>query len=188
MKLIVDGLLWDSNAYATMMKSLLFVATSKKITYLITREYKPKVVEKHFSKICRLSRAEIRQIKSKQQANDWILLAIIYNPMLPKIRGLIKKHFPSLHSDSDLKIISLKTCTVKYVRFLSEKEILEKSYLHHCMLKIKMKRNFMWQKTVKSMIFVEIIYLMTIGTFTCKVTNKKYYINNNIDCKRISVI
>ena len=38
--------------------------------YLITREYKPKVVEKHFSKICRLSRAEIRQIKSKQQTND----------------------------------------------------------------------------------------------------------------------
>ena len=36
--------------------------------------------------------------------------------MLPNIRGLIKKHFPSLHSDSDLKIISEnlygKICTV----------------------------------------------------------------------------
>ena len=43
--------------------------------YLIVRNYKPKVVEKHFSEISKLSRAEARQTKPKQQVNDRILLA-----------------------------------------------------------------------------------------------------------------
>ena len=34
--------------------------------YLIARDYKPKVVEKHFSEISKLTRAEARQIKPKQ--------------------------------------------------------------------------------------------------------------------------
>ena len=46
--------------------------------YLIARDYKPKVVEKHFSKISILSRAEARHIKPKQQANDRILFATTY--------------------------------------------------------------------------------------------------------------
>ena len=49
--------------------------------YLIARDYKPKVVEKHFSKISKLTRAEARQIKPKQQANDRILFATTYNPV-----------------------------------------------------------------------------------------------------------
>ena len=43
--------------------------------YLIARDYKPKVVEKYFSEISKLTRAEARQIKPKQQANDRILFA-----------------------------------------------------------------------------------------------------------------
>ena len=50
-----------------------------------------------------MSRAEARQIKPKQQANDRILFATTYNPMLPNLRGLINKHLRVLHSDSDLK-------------------------------------------------------------------------------------
>ena len=38
--------------------------------YLIARDYKPKVVEKHFSEISKLTRAEARQIKPKQQAKQ----------------------------------------------------------------------------------------------------------------------
>ena len=38
-------------------------------SYFIAKEYKPNVVEKHFSNIFKLSMAEARQIKPKQQAN-----------------------------------------------------------------------------------------------------------------------
>ena len=61
-----------------------------------------------------ISRAEARQIKPKQHANDQILFATTYNPMLPNMKSLIKKHLPVLHSDSDLKNIFLENsiCTV----------------------------------------------------------------------------
>ena len=55
--------------------------------YLIVRDYKPKVVEKHFCEISKLSRAEARQIKPKQQANDRILFPTTYNPKLPNMRS-----------------------------------------------------------------------------------------------------
>ena len=81
------------------------VRSSEYKNYLIARNYKPKDVEKHFSEISKLSRAEARQIKPKQQANDGILFATTYNLMLPNMRSLIKKHLLVLHSDSDLKNI-----------------------------------------------------------------------------------
>ena len=60
--------------------------------------------------------------------------------MLPNMRSLIKKHLPVLYSDSDLKNVFPENsiCTV-----LREIEFLKKYYLHHCTLKIKMKRNLM---------------------------------------------
>ena len=109
------------------MKSLLFVGMSIK-NYFIARNYKPKVVEKQFREISKLLRAEARQIKPKQQANDRILFAITYNPMLPNLRGLIKKHLPVLHSGSDLKTCSRKILSL---RFLREINILKKYYFYH---------------------------------------------------------
>ena len=90
------------------------VCSNKYKNYLIARDYKPEVVEKHFSEISKLSRAEARQIKPKQQTNDQILFATTYNPMLPNMRSLVKKRLPVLHSDSDLKNIFLENsiCTV----------------------------------------------------------------------------
>ena len=73
--------------------------------YLIAKDYKPKVVEQHFSEISKFSRTDPRQIKPKQQANDRGFFATTYNPMLPNMRSLIKKHLPVLHSDSDLNAI-----------------------------------------------------------------------------------
>ena len=73
--------------------------------YFITKEYKLKVAEKHFSKIFKLSIAEARQTKPKQQVTIRLPFALTYNPMLPNMRSLIKKHLPVLHSDSHLKNI-----------------------------------------------------------------------------------
>ena len=56
----------------------------------------------------KLPRAEARQIKPKEQANDRILFGRTYNPMLSNMRILIKKYLPVLHSDSDLKNIYLE--------------------------------------------------------------------------------
>ena len=90
--------------------------------YLIARDYEPKVAEHHFKDISKLL------IKPKGQANDQILFATTYNPMLPNMRSLIKKHLPILHSDTNLKNIFPENsiCTV-FKRNRNLKEILSPS-------------------------------------------------------------
>ena len=83
----LEGSLWDSNAYAT-----LFVNYKN---YLTARECKSKVVQEHFSETSKLSRAEARQIKPKQQANPRILFATTYNHMLPNMRSMIDWETPA---------------------------------------------------------------------------------------------
>ena len=122
--------------------------------YLIARDYKSKVVEKHFSEISKLSRAEARQIKPKQQANGRILFAKTYNPMLPNMRSLIKKHLPVLHSDSDLeKIFPENSICAVLKRNRNLKKILSPSLY----TKNKSEKKSYVIKTVESVIFVKII-------------------------------
>ena len=152
--------------------------------FLIVRKYKHKVAEKHFSKISNFSRAEARQTKPKQQANETILLATTYNPILPNIRSLIKKHLLVLHSDSDLKDIFPENsiCTV-FKRNRNFKEILSPS-LHT--KNIKEKKSYVIKNCGKCDICKN--YLISGNTFTCKVTNEKYDINNDFNCNCTDVL
>ena len=93
--------------------------------------------------------------------------------MLPNRRSLIKKHLPVLHSDSHLKTYFQKILSV---RFLREIEIFNKYYLHHFILKIKMKnKNEKQSYVIKDCDQCDICknYLISDNTFACKVTNKK---------------
>ena len=132
--------------------------------YLIARDYKPKVVEKHFSEIAKLSRAEAGQIKPKQQANDLILFATTCNPMLPNMRSLIKKHLPVLHSDSDLKNIFPENsiCTL-FKRNRNLKEILSPSLYTK---NKNEKKSYVIKNCGKCDICKN--YLISDNTFTCK--------------------
>ena len=102
------------------------VHSQRNKNYLRGRYYKYKVVEKYFNELSKFSRAEARQVKPKQQANDRILFAT--TNMLPNMRSLIKNYLPVLHSDSDLKNIfpENSTCTV-FKRNTNLKEILSPS-------------------------------------------------------------
>ena len=139
------------------------VCSNEPKNYLIVLDYKTKVVEKYFCELSKLSRAEPRQTKPKQQANDRTLFATTYNPKFPNMRSLIKKHLPVLHYDHDLKeILAPSMCT-----------------------KIKMKRSC-GKKRGKG--DASNNYLISDNTFTCKITNKKYYIHNDFDCTGMNVI
>lgn len=127
------------------------VRNNKHKNYSTGRQCKPKVVEKHFSEISKLSRAEVGQIRPKQETNNWILLATNYDP---NMRRLIKKHFLDLHSDNDFKSIFPKNsiCTV-FKRSRNLKEMLSPS-LH---TKNKNEKKFYIIQAGHSVIFLEII-------------------------------
>ena len=116
--------------------------------YLIAREYKPNVAQKHFTEISKLLRA--RQLKPKQQANNQILFATTYNPMLPNMIGLIEKHLPILHCNSHLKIEFLEN-SIKRNRNLKEMSCLS------LYTKNKSEKKTDVLKTVENVIFVKVI-------------------------------
>ena len=111
------------------------------------------------------------------------MFATAYNPMLPNMRNLIKKHLPVLHSDSNLKNIFPESsiCTV-LKRNRNLKEILSPSLY----TKNKENKSYVIKNWRKCDICKN--YLISDSTFTCKVTNKKHYINNDFDCNCMNVI
>ena len=98
--------------------------------------------------------------------------------MLPNMRSLIKKHLPVLHSDSDLKNIFPENsiCTV-FKRNRSLKEKLSPSLYTK---NKNEKKSYVIKTCGKCDICKN--YLISDNTFTCKVTRKKYCINNDFDC------
>ena len=58
--------------------------------YLLTRDYKPPFVDEQFKKISQISREHARKSKPKTNQVSAIKCMTKYNPMLPKIDGIIK--------------------------------------------------------------------------------------------------
>ena len=75
--------------------------------YLIARDYKPSIVNKHFAHVSPLSRQQARQKSTnrKSQVSKNVKLIMKYNPRLSDLNSLLKKHLPSLYTDPTLKTI-----------------------------------------------------------------------------------
>ena len=71
--------------------------------YLIARDYKPSLVNKQFQEVSKITRTEARAKRPKNNQVSKIKFLTTYNPSLPKIDGIIRKHLPLLHSDDSLK-------------------------------------------------------------------------------------
>ena len=78
--------------------------------YLLARDYKPSLVDEQFKKIGQISREDARKNKPKTNQVSEIKFVTMYNPMLAKIDGIIKKHISILHSDDVLKTLLPKDC------------------------------------------------------------------------------
>ena len=80
--------------------------------YFIARDYKPSIVNKHFAHVSTLSRQEARQKSTnrKIQVSRNVKLIMKYNPRLPDLNSLLKKHMPLLYKDPTLKTINPQGC------------------------------------------------------------------------------
>ena len=71
--------------------------------YLIARDYKSSLADKQFQEVSKITRTEARAKRPKSNQVSQIKFLTSYNPSLHKIDGIIRKHFPLLHSDDSLK-------------------------------------------------------------------------------------
>ena len=106
-----------------------------------------------------------------------------YNPRLPKIDGIIKKHISILHNDDALKTVFPKGCfSTIYKRSENLKELIAPS--------VYPKKINTRISSITSCNNCDICknYMVFDNTFICAVTGKSYFIRDQLNCERINVI
>ena len=106
-----------------------------------------------------------------------------YNPRLPKIDGIIKKHISIWHGDDALKTVFPKDCfSTIYKRNENLKELIAPS--------IYPKKINTRTSSAKICNNCDICKNCMIfdDTFICRVTGKSYFKRGQLNCKSINVI
>ena len=150
--------------------------------FLIARDYHPGLVDKQFQKVGRTSRNNARKRNTKRKEVSKVKFITTFNPALPSIEGLIKKHIHYLHSDEVLKnVFPNKIFSVIYKRNKNVKEMVAPSLYH----KPRIKSN----RTIVSCNKWDICknILITDSKFRCTVTGKTYFIKGNLSCDSCNV-
>ena len=84
-------------------------------TYLFARGYNNNFLEKQFLRAANISRTNALQTKPKA-SNDVVPFVVTYNPALPRISNILRKHFNILHSSNRYKDVFKQTPFAAYRR------------------------------------------------------------------------
>ena len=153
--------------------------------YFIARDFKPFIVNKLFAHDSTLSRQQARQKSTnrKSDVSQNVELIKKYNPRLPDLDTLLKKHMPLRYTDAALKAISPKGCINSvFKRYQSLKEILAPCLYPNNKVN---KPNFMTSCN-KCDIYKN--YLISSNYLTCNVPNRRYYRRRVLHCDYNNVI
>ena len=151
--------------------------------YLLARDYKPPFVDEQFKKIGQTSREDATKNKPKTNQVSKIKFVTKYNPMLPKLDGIIKKHISVPQSDDALKTLFPKDWfNTIYRRNKNLKELIASS--------IYPKKISTRASSIISCNNCDICknYMILDNTFICTVTSKSYFIRGQLDCQSINVV
>ena len=153
--------------------------------YLIVRDCKPSIVNKHFAHVSSLSRQQARQKSTnrKSQVKKKVRFIMKYNPRLLNLNSFLKKHMPLLYTDPTLKTIFPQGCINSvFKRNKSLKELLAPSLYPNN----KVNR----ANSITSCNKCDICknYLICSNYFTCSVTNRRYYTRGVLHCNCNNVI
>ena len=153
--------------------------------YLIARDYKPSIVNKHFAHVLTLSREQARQkpTNRKSQVSKNVKLIMKYNPRFPDLNSLLKKHMPLLYTNPTLKTIFPQGCINSvFKRNQSLKELLAPSFYPDN----KVNR----ANSITSCNKCDVCknYLICSNYFTCSVTNRRCYRRGVLHCNCNNVI
>ena len=153
--------------------------------YLIAGDYKPSIFNKDFVHFLTLSRQQARQKSTnwKSQASKSVKLIMKYNPRLPDLNILLKKHMPLLYIDITLKTIFPQGCINSvFKRNQSLKELLAPSlYPNKKVIRTNSITSCNKCDNCKN-------YLICSDYFTSSVTDRRYYTRGVLQCNCNNVI
>ena len=138
--------------------------------YLVARLYQPSKVKKQFSDVINISREKARRHKNNNNFPASCNLITQFNPLLPNIKTIIKKHLSVLHSSHEMLQIFLEnTVNVTYRRNKNLKELISPSLFPRT---IKENKCSIEKCNKRCDICKDFLVLST--EFTCHATKHKY--------------
>ena len=150
--------------------------------YLIARDYHPGLVDKQFQKVEMTSRHNARKKNTKRKDVSKVKFITTFNPALPSIEGLARKHIDYVHSNEVLKkAFPNHKFSVIYKRNKYLNEIVAFSLYS----KPSIESNHSIVSCNKCDICKN--FLITDKKFRCTVRGKTYFIKGNLSCDSCNV-
>ena len=127
MKITCYLLIVQTNGFNRPAKFL--ITTSKELkTYHLARGYNNNFLEKQFLRAANISRTNALQTKPKA-SNDVVPFVVTYNPALPRISNILRKHSNTLHSSNRCKDVFKQPPFVAHRRSSNLRDLLVKAQL-----------------------------------------------------------
>ena len=152
--------------------------------YFTARDYKPRQV-KQFSDIRNISREEARQPKTyNERFSTSCNLITQYNPPLPNIKTIIKKHLPVLYSNQNmLEIFPSNTIKVTYKRGKNLRKLISPSLFPRVL-----NQHFSSLEKCQKRCDIYTNFCVASTEFTCFATKCKYKVKGILKCTSKNVI
>ena len=151
--------------------------------YLIERGYAPDFIQEQFDKANEFSRHELLTSCKRKKKSSKFPLVVDYNPILPKLGDIIRKHLPLLHSSTRLKKLFPDSSIFPAYR--------RSKSLHDLLKKPKKEEAFRESGCFKcNRVRCDLChnYLREGSHFTSAVTGKSYPINAKVSCTSVNVV
>ena len=130
-----------------------------------------------------MQRSEAGRPKAKSNHVENLNFFTTYNPIVPNMVTLVKKHLPILRSDENLKEVFTATVfNTIYRRSKNLKELLSPLLYRN---RKSTKRNCIISCNICDICKNHIVFE---NMFTCTITGKKYFIKGEFHCNSCSVI
>jgi peptide-methionine (R)-S-oxide reductase len=152
-------------------------------TMLITRKYNKNIINNAIEKAKKLDRSEILQKRTKK-VNDRVILAITFNPKLPSVSKIIKKHWISMTKDPTMLKIFKKPPMLAF----KQPPNLRSTLIHAKLPKLsKPKRKIIGIKPCNEPCGV-CPYINHSKTFSSSVTKETFEMKDAYNCSTKSII
>ena len=140
-------------------------------------------MDQQFQEVSKLTRTEGRAKRPKNNQMSQVEFLPTYNPSLPEIDGIIRKHLSLLHIDDSLnQLFPANIFSTIFKHSKNLKELLALSKYPNP----KSSRKSSITSCNKCDIYKN--YMLFHRTSTCTVTGKVYYIKGEINCESTNII
>ena len=152
---------------------------------LLSRDYKPKVIDAAIQKARNIPRKEALKRVCRKKSSDRPVFVISYDPRLPSIPSIVKKHWRSMTQDPRMKEIFPKPPLVAYKRPPNIKEKLIRAKVPKYS-EGRPKRNIVGMKRCQRCVICP--YVKEGKVISATSNNFKVEINCSVNCESENII